>query len=329
MEAEQTNKTYKELCELFNEDMKTGRSRVLQINRWKRLNILEDFGKGKFNLVAKLPEQSIAESEIMNYSHRPLCKFILMSRLYEAFKSFEDVNTEFVYLTYADLSSLLGLINDKFLEIDNGAQENIKHQETISEIKRMNKPLIDYVLRKLDNDRICRVERAYLVSNVQGERISNSEGSTAIDKIYSDTFAHFSVANKYELWAMGFYREGMELIYRSLQEELGIIFHKQVIKFYSSAEQIAPRIEQDLTSLFFLGRVHRSNHINADRILKFYTNQLEKYLYNEKWVVTDNKKIIYMPPEEHGKKVEFINTYIRSLKRELNNLSERGVICQA
>ena len=56
--------TYKEACEEFKDrEIKSGRSRELQLNRWNKLAEVEKVGRGKYIIHRQITQDEIQENE--------------------------------------------------------------------------------------------------------------------------------------------------------------------------------------------------------------------------------------------------------------------------
>lgn len=269
---------YKSLCNIVGENVKTGKSKILQLKDFERYFSYERNGnKYIIKEVYEMPKDKTDNR--INGNHNKYCKYIEPILLKYLSRCKDDTNT----FTVLQWCKLIGLVNDNYGEYYNSnmSQYGIDESDIMSfysRVGRITRRILIDALHSLSNRKIIKFSEQTVIAYEQNGKIcrdvaNDYEEKEILDAEYTILHNDFKVDNVFQIYYSGKQKDYYRAVEKFLYDEYGYLYYYKQIKITS--------IRKD----FLLSEIERYNNVldkeNLVNNLIEYINKNAKNLYNK------------------------------------------------
>ena len=327
---------YKQLCELLELPIKNGKAKRSQLLEIERFIIFKKLPQSKTFVIEKILQSNVTiANELAELPHRKLCSFILTSYMHNLTQIITD-GTIFdgavsISLDKQQLERLMGLVNDDY-QLGRETAKTIGKKQFFAEISIKNKEIISYVIKQLQDKGIAQVTRTFQVTFVgQSPMIADEQTVVNILETYSKILDDMNAADKSILFLTNRLREYYTLVNRQLMQDFGIAYHKDVFVFVTSNKLLESYIKRELNNPSFLKKaVRKSNERNTAKLYSHYDKLLLNLTVMKQTDYAGLRTEYYssisaISEVTHKERIDFINTYVSMLHKELMGMKLIGL----
>lgn len=222
-----TIKSYRALCQLLNLPIKTGGAKQNQVNEIKDNLELTRVGNSFVITGIKNPEweHKITQSR-SNSLWIDNCSDILLNHLAELTLPGE---VTYLYLSKVELAEILGLVNGEYLIVDKSTDPDNFFKETNQKLRDITGSL----LRNLERRQVIVAWTRHLVKRkiaIVGVTESTEDETTRLVNIGGQIMREMGMASLGSVYFTGQQRVYWDKVNTLAFKELGIVYHKKVLK---------------------------------------------------------------------------------------------------
>lgn len=242
---------YKELCEIFGEQKKSGKGKILQFEKWKRYFNIENGEKATFIIteIYETPKEKIdnrGKSEGSRGNNEGISIKYSIPLMLDYFQCCLKNNQSIIYTTSDNLAKVIGIINDNYFKEKNDRKkygEYINDEsktwnyttycDVLNSLSEIVRQTILGTLEKLQKNEYINYVQTYLISYKMEDdskeelkiRIATNEEIKIIYEVEEEVLAEMGLDNTIRLQSNSklknkYYKKTSEMSRKKIEEEL-------------------------------------------------------------------------------------------------------------
>lgn len=324
----QIYKNYRDLCTVLEQPVKSGCSKNSQINKWGRFFDYERVGNAY--IIRKIYEVDPEEDFLLNLSHNKVCLVLLAGYIHSQLPS-AAVNT--ITLRRRDLDDIMGLVNTRFISMQDSLKLTDSEKEFFTEVKYRNSRFTDRVL-DLFSDLQKDPERPYckITTGLRYRTADMPFGTFVaaspdleleISKVFYDLLGKYEAEHKGTLYIRGQIKEFYKRYNWELQRRWGIVYSEATISFLTCKGLLEHLVHYAIADTNVLIKLHhKANKDQIGKLLREYDGLFRKYTELKETDHEGFKTETYrdLPQEIYEEKLKLVDKFIHVLDGEFKQI---------